>query len=99
MSGGESSGTMTAELVVDEVFDEIASGVAMTEQAPAAPVVTFRGNPSDTDIAAVLAVFAALASAGSTADAPVSDEDPWGTPALILRRQVAAAAVLVNAGY
>ncbi|MCQ4122840.1 acyl-CoA carboxylase subunit epsilon [Rhodococcus tibetensis] len=99
MSGGESFGTVTAELAVDEVFDEIASGVEVAEEAPSAPVVTFRGNPSDTDIAAVLTVFAALASSESAAQGSASDEDPWGTPALILRRQVAAAAVLVNAGY
>ena len=97
MSGGESFGTLTAELVVDEVLDELGAGI--TEEPPAAPAVTFTGNPSDTDIAAVLAVFAAIASSGSAAEAPASDNDSWGTPALILRRQVAAAAVLVNAGY
>ncbi|REE74808.1 acyl-CoA carboxylase epsilon subunit-like protein [Rhodococcus wratislaviensis] len=99
MSGGESFSTLTAELSVDEVLDEIALGAGLAEETPAAPAVTFTGNPSDTDIAAVLAVFAAIASSGSAAEAPASDNDSWGTPALILRRQVAAAAVLVNAGY
>ncbi|TQC39145.1 hypothetical protein EEB14_57890 [Rhodococcus sp. WS4] len=98
MSGGESFGTMTAELVVDEVLDEIALEAGLAEE-PAPPAVTFTGNPSDTDIAAVLAVFAAIASSASAAETPASDNDSWGTPALILRRQVAAAAVLVNAGY
>ena len=99
MSVGESFGTLTAELVVDEVLDEIALGSGIAEEPSAAPAVTFSGNPSDTDIAAVLAVFAAIASSGSAAETPASDDDSWGTPALILRRQVAAAAVLVNAGY
>ncbi|QYA99831.1 hypothetical protein I1A62_01295 (plasmid) [Rhodococcus sp. USK10] len=89
---------MTAELVIDEVLDEIALDAGLASE-PAAPAVTFTGNPSDTDIAAVLAVFAAIASSGSAAQTPASDNDSWGTPALILRRQVAAAAVLVNAGY
>ncbi|MDT2004872.1 hypothetical protein FXW78_09375 [Rhodococcus opacus] len=99
MSGGESFGTLTAELVVDEVLEEIALDAGLAEEPPVAPAVTFTGNPSDTDIAAVLAVFAAIASSASAAETPASDNDSWGTPALILRRQVAAAAVLVNAGY
>jgi hypothetical protein len=90
---------MTAELVVDEVLDEIALGADLAEQQ-AAPAVTFSGNPSDTDIAAVLAVFGAIASSGCAAEMPASDDDSWGTPALILRRQVAAElGALMNATY
>ena len=95
---------MTAELRVDDVLDEIELlGVVLAEPTMTAPAVTFRGNPSDTEIAAVLAVLAAASAQGigpaESGDGSAQEENLWGTPSLIIRRRLVGNSGLVNAAY
>ncbi|MFZ2172853.1 MAG: acyl-CoA carboxylase epsilon subunit [Rhodococcus sp. (in: high G+C Gram-positive bacteria)] len=58
------------------------------------------GSPSDTELAALVAVLSSAAAAPVPAVPSRDDENRWGSPAHMLRRRVVAdSALLVNAGY
>ncbi|SNT52915.1 acyl-CoA carboxylase epsilon subunit [Rhodococcoides kyotonense] len=70
----------------------------MTEQVAA---VQFRGNPSDAEVAAIVAVLAAAAHAQSvTSHPPMSTLGGWGSPADQHRYGLGSAPTeFVNARY
>lgn len=67
----------------EDEADQVAP--APEEDRAAAPVVrVVRGHPSDTDLAALVAVLLAQASASSS-HVPPARRSPWGDPASLVR--------------
>ncbi|MFD1814387.1 acyl-CoA carboxylase epsilon subunit [Rhodococcus gannanensis] len=61
--------------------------------------IRFSGNPDDTEIAAVLAVLAALRASAPAAEDP-QPEEGWGAPAQMMRYGLSAApTAFVNSRY
>ncbi|MFD4295208.1 acyl-CoA carboxylase subunit epsilon [Rhodococcus sp. NPDC058532] len=89
---------MTALLESADVavaLDEVAMlGASAPQQDP----IRFAGNPTDEEVAAVLAVFSALGSV-PTAEEPRSEET-WGAPAQLMRYGLSVApTTFVNARF
>ncbi|MDF3313858.1 acyl-CoA carboxylase subunit epsilon [Rhodococcus sp. T2V] len=69
-------------------------GTVVPQQDP----IRFSGNPSDEEIAAVIAVLASLAAVPTAATPP--DEEGWGAPAQLMRYGLSAApCAFVNARF
>ncbi|WP_338889323.1 acyl-CoA carboxylase subunit epsilon [Rhodococcus sovatensis] len=81
---------------LDEVFGDTADVVV-----DSAASVLFRGNPSDVEVAAIVAVLTAAASAPpSVPHPPVASLGEWGAPADRLHYGLGyAPTVFVNARY
>ncbi|WTL33714.1 acyl-CoA carboxylase subunit epsilon [Nocardia sp. NBC_01503] len=73
------------DLAVDELTETVEPAVAETEPSSAGPLIqVLKGNPSDAELAALVAVFAAAASASGAA-ADNGPADMWGRPTLLHR--------------
>ncbi|MEU6580970.1 acyl-CoA carboxylase epsilon subunit [Nocardia sp. NPDC046763] len=71
---------------VDELADAV--DTAVTEVAPSStdPVIrVLKGNPTDLELAALLAVFAAASASAAAAPADTGPADNWGVPTLLHR--------------
>ncbi|WP_072806132.1 acyl-CoA carboxylase epsilon subunit [Rhodococcoides yunnanense] len=73
----------------------------MSGEANQAAAVQFRGNPSESEVAAIVAVLAAASAAVPHAShPPMSTLGGWGSPADLHRYGLGSApAVFVNARY
>ncbi|MGW4242502.1 acyl-CoA carboxylase subunit epsilon [Nocardia sp. NPDC004722] len=68
---------------VDELADAVEKAVAEVEPSSAEPVVrVLKGNPTDLELAALIAVFAAASANGAAAAADNGPADNWGRPTL-----------------
>ncbi|APB01322.1 acyl-CoA carboxylase subunit epsilon [Nocardia seriolae] len=73
------------DLAVDELADAVDTAVTEIELPSTGPVIqVLKGNPTDLELAALVAVFAAAASA-SAAPADKGPADMWGRPTLLHR--------------
>lgn len=73
------------DLAVDGLTEAVETAVAETEPSNIGPVIqVLKGNPSDVELAALVAVFAAASSVpgGSADNGPA---DMWGRPTLLHR--------------
>ncbi|MEU0545467.1 acyl-CoA carboxylase epsilon subunit [Nocardia sp. NPDC005978] len=73
------------DLAVDGLTEAVETAVADAEPSSTGPIVqVLKGNPTDLELAALVAVIAAAASvpAGSGASGPL---DAWGRPTLLHR--------------
>ncbi|WP_212761445.1 acyl-CoA carboxylase subunit epsilon [Nocardia uniformis] len=74
------------DLAVEEFADVVDTAVVEAETSIAGPIVqVLKGNPSDDEVAALVAVFAAAAASGSAADGSRGPADMWGRPTLLHR--------------
>ncbi|MRH88852.1 acyl-CoA carboxylase subunit epsilon [Nocardia sp. SYP-A9097] len=73
------------DLAVDELTETVETAAAETEPSNTGPLIqVLKGNPSDLELAALVAVFAAAASASGAA-ADNGPADMWGRPTLLHR--------------
>ncbi|MVU78733.1 acyl-CoA carboxylase subunit epsilon [Nocardia sp. ET3-3] len=74
------------DLAVDELAESVDTAVAEIESSNAGPVVrVLKGNPTDLELAALVAVFAAASASASAAPADGGPADHWGRPTLLHR--------------
>ncbi len=88
---------MTA--LLESAAVELDEAALLAAAEPQQDPIRFSGNPDDVEIAAVLAVLAALRAATPVAEEPQSEEG-WGAPAQMMRYGLSAApSTFVNARY
>ncbi|QLY34177.1 acyl-CoA carboxylase subunit epsilon [Nocardia huaxiensis] len=69
--------------VDDELADAVDTAVAAAETPSAGPAIQIlKGNPTDVELAALVAVFAAASASASAAPADNGPADMWGRPTL-----------------
>ncbi|MFI6869977.1 acyl-CoA carboxylase subunit epsilon [Nocardia sp. NPDC050406] len=74
------------DLAVDEFVDVVDTAEAEAATSNAGPVIqVLKGNPTDAELAALVAVFAAASANGSAASGPTGPADMWGRPTLLHR--------------
>ncbi|MBF6179833.1 acyl-CoA carboxylase subunit epsilon [Nocardia otitidiscaviarum] len=74
------------DLAVDEFVEVVDAPVAAAEPAHAGPVVqVLKGNPTDDELAALVAVLTAAAANAAAAPAATGPADMWGRPTLLHR--------------
>ncbi|MEV6071701.1 acyl-CoA carboxylase epsilon subunit [Nocardia sp. NPDC052001] len=73
------------DLAVDGLTETVETAVAEADPSSAGPLIqVIKGNPSDLELAALVAVFAAAASVPSAAP-DNGPADMWGRPTLLHR--------------
>ncbi|MFF2552443.1 acyl-CoA carboxylase epsilon subunit [Nocardia sp. NPDC058058] len=73
------------DLAADGLAEAVETAVAEAEPSSAGPLIqVVKGNPSDLELAALVAVFAAAASVPGAA-AATGPADMWGRPTLLHR--------------
>ncbi|WP_459963336.1 acyl-CoA carboxylase subunit epsilon [Nocardia sp. IFM 10818] len=73
------------DLAVDELAEAVDPAVVETEPSPttAGPLVqVLKGNPTDEELAALVAVFTAAAASAAAAPSNTGPADMWGRPTL-----------------
>ncbi|MEC3913082.1 acyl-CoA carboxylase epsilon subunit [Nocardia sp. CDC160] len=71
------------DLAVDELTDAVETAVAEAEPASTGPIVqVLKGNPTDLELAALVAVFAAASASAAAAPVDNGPADHWGRPTL-----------------
>ena len=72
-------------LSVDEVVGTVEPVVAESESNAGPDIRILKGSPTDAELAALVCVFAAAASAASAAPAQSGPVDLWGKPTMMHR--------------
>ncbi|AYF75027.1 acyl-CoA carboxylase subunit epsilon [Nocardia yunnanensis] len=71
---------------VDDLASSLETAVAEVEPSSTGPVVrVLKGNPTDLELAALVAVIAAASANGAAAPADNRPADHWGRPTLLHR--------------
>ncbi|WP_306360647.1 acyl-CoA carboxylase subunit epsilon [Nocardia sp. CC227C] len=74
------------DLAVDEFVEVVDAPVIDAEPAHAGPVVqVLKGNPTDDELAALVAVLTAAAANAAAAPVATGPTDMWGRPTLLHR--------------
>lgn len=74
------------DLAVEEFVDVVDTAVVEAETSNAGPIIQIlKGNPSDDELAALVAVFGVAAAGGSAVSGSHGPADMWGRPTLLHR--------------